>query len=175
MFRLQSQMQVPQQSESGMAQFPQSFEASNPILAPQRFPSQIPVQTPVMSVGRPGQDPLGVQSKQLLQGPIEKLTWTFPRLPEEPEQPAVPFALRQAISANSVAAQCGENAVYVEVMEDFFGTGKPLMASAFSLGGCTATGEDNTAQVLIFESELHGCNSMLTVRVLKIWSCLLVF
>nr|XP_055049950.1 zona pellucida sperm-binding protein 3-like [Misgurnus anguillicaudatus] len=159
MLRLQSQMKVPQQSQSGMPLFPQS----NPILAPQRLPSQIPIQTPAVSGGRPGQDPLGVQSKQLLQGPIEKLTWTFPRLPEEPEQPAVAFDLRKPISVNSVAAQCGENSVYVEVMEDFFGTGKPLMASAFSLGGCTATGEDHTAQVLIFESELHGCNSMSTM------------
>uniref|UniRef100_A0A671RLM8 Zona pellucida sperm-binding protein 3 n=1 Tax=Sinocyclocheilus anshuiensis TaxID=1608454 RepID=A0A671RLM8_9TELE len=45
----------------------------------------------------------------------------------------------------------------------FFGNGKPLRSSAFTLGGCTAAGEDPSAQVLIFESELHGCGCTLTV------------
>ncbi|XP_056609655.1 zona pellucida glycoprotein 3e [Triplophysa dalaica] len=155
-----SQMQVPQQSETRMPQFSQ---ANNPMLVPQRFPSQFSMQTPDMVVGGPGQDPVGVQSKQLLQVPMEKLMWNFPRLLEEPVQPEIPFELRQPISPNSLGAQCGENSVYVEVMEDFFGTGKPLMPSGFALGGCGATGQDNNARVLIFESELHGCGSMLTV------------
>ncbi|XP_057201526.1 zona pellucida sperm-binding protein 3-like [Triplophysa rosa] len=159
-FRPLSQMQVPQQSETRMPLFPQ---ANNPMLVPQRFPSQFSMQTPGMVGGRPGQDPVDVQSKQLLQGPMEKLMWTFPRLPEEPLQPEIPFELRQPISPNSVGALCRENSVYVEVMEDFFGTGKPLMASGFALGGCGPTGQDNNARVLLFESELHGCGSMLTV------------
>ncbi|XP_051519294.1 zona pellucida sperm-binding protein 3-like [Myxocyprinus asiaticus] len=123
---------------------------------PQKIPFKIPVQMPV-------QDPVGVQSKQLLQGPVAKLAWTFPVLPQELEQPDIPFQLRHPVPANSVAAHCGENSIYVEVKEDFFGTGQLLMASAFTLGGCTAVGEDNTAQVLIFESELHGCGSIPTM------------
>lgn len=150
-FRLQSLVQAPLQSETRM-----------PVFAPQGLSSQMSLG---LAGGRPGQDPLGVQSKQLLQGPMEKLTWTFPILPEEPVQPAIPFALRHPISPNSVAAQCGESSVYVEVMEDFFGTGQLLMASGFALGGCAATGEDTNAHVLMFESELHGCGSMLTVRL----------
>ncbi|KAL0197770.1 hypothetical protein M9458_006310, partial [Cirrhinus mrigala] len=94
-----------------------------------------------------------------MMGPATKLTWSFPTLPEEPQQPDVPFELRHPVPANSVAAQCAENSVYVEVMEDFFGTGTPLKSSAFTLGGCAATGEDPSAQVLIFESELQGCGS----------------
>ncbi|XP_048061100.1 zona pellucida sperm-binding protein 3-like [Megalobrama amblycephala] len=113
--------------------------------------------------GKPSQDLLGVQSKELLQGPVAKLTWSFPSLPEEPQQPDIPFELPHPIPPNSVAAQCGENSVYVEVKEDFFGTGHPLLSSAFTLGGCAATGEDPSAQVLIFESELHGCGSTSTV------------
>ncbi|ROI15129.1 Zona pellucida sperm-binding protein 3 [Anabarilius grahami] len=113
--------------------------------------------------GKPSQDLMGVQSKELLQGPLVKLTWSFPSLPEEPQQPDIPFELPHPIPPNSVAAQCGENSVYVEVKEDFFGTGKPLISSAFKLGGCAATGEDPSAQVLIFESELHGCGSTSTV------------
>ncbi|XP_067230750.1 zona pellucida sperm-binding protein 3-like [Chanodichthys erythropterus] len=129
-----------------------------------RFPAQFPVQTLAKAgFGKPSQDPLGVQSKELLQGPVAKLTWSFPSLPEEPQQPDIPFELPHPIPPNSVAAQCGENSVYVEVKEDFFGTGKPLMFSAFTLGGCAATGEDPSAQVLIFESELHGCSSTSTV------------
>ncbi|XP_056587393.1 zona pellucida sperm-binding protein 3-like [Triplophysa dalaica] len=159
-FRPWSQMQVPQQSETRMLQSPQT---NNPMLVPQRFPSQFSMQTPGVVGGKPGQDPLGVQSKQLLQGPMEKLTWTFPSLPEEPVQPEIPFELRNPLSPNSVGAQCGENSVYVEVMEDFFGTGQLLMASGFALGGCGPTGQDNNARVLLFESELHGCGSMLTV------------
>ncbi|XP_050955677.1 zona pellucida sperm-binding protein 3-like [Labeo rohita] len=118
------------------------------------------VQTPARSdFARPSQDLFGVQSKELMMGPVAKLTWSFPRLPEEPQQPDIPFELRHPVPANSVAAQCGETSIYVEVMKDFFGTGQPLMPSAFTLGGCAATGEDPSVQVLIFESELHGCGS----------------
>ncbi|KAA0709606.1 Zona pellucida sperm-binding protein 3 [Triplophysa tibetana] len=48
-------------------------------------------------------------------------------------------------------------------MEYFFGTGKRLMASGFEMGGCGPIGQDDNAEVLIFESELHGCGSILTV------------
>ncbi|KAA0701868.1 hypothetical protein E1301_Tti017708 [Triplophysa tibetana] len=147
-------------SESRMPQFPQT---NNPMLVPQRFPSQFSIQNTGAVGGKPGQDPVGVQSKQLMQGPMVKLTWTFPSLPEKPVQPEIPFDLRNPLSPNSVGAQCGENSVYVEVMEDFFGTGQLLMASGFALGGCGPTGQNNNARVLLFESELHGCGSMLTV------------
>ncbi|CAM4692169.1 unnamed protein product [Leuciscus chuanchicus] len=129
------------------------------------FPAQFPIQTPVRTdFGKSSQDLMGVQLKELLQGPMAKLTWSFPSLPEEPQQSDVPFELLYPVPANSVAAQCGENSVYVEVMKDFFGTGHPVLSSGFTLGGCTATGEDTSAQVLIFESELHGCSgtSMVT-------------
>ncbi|KAG1968991.1 zona pellucida glycoprotein 3e [Pimephales promelas] len=140
-------------------------ESNNNAFAPQSFPAQVPVQTPVSTdLRKSSQDLMGVQLKELLQGPVAKLTWSFPSLPEEPQQPDVPFELPYPVPANSVAAQCGENSVYVEVMKDFFGTGHPLLSSGFTLGGCTATGEDSSAQVLIFESELHGCSgtSMVT-------------
>ncbi|KAA0722014.1 Zona pellucida sperm-binding protein 3 [Triplophysa tibetana] len=143
-----------------MPQFPQT---NNPMLVPQRFPSQFSMQTPGAVGGKPDQDPLGVQSKQLMQGPMIKLMWTFPSQPEEPVQPEIPFEQRFPLSSNSVGAQCSENSVYVEVIEDFFGTGQLLMASGFALGGCGPTGEDNYARVFLFESELHGCGSMLTV------------
>ncbi|XP_016397178.1 zona pellucida sperm-binding protein 3-like [Sinocyclocheilus rhinocerous] len=153
-----------QQTDSRMPPIPQRYDPSNLVFAPQRFPAPFPVKTPARSeFGKPSQDLLGVQSKELLLGPVQKLTWSFPSLPEEPQQPDVPFDLRYPVPANSVAARCAENSVYVEVMQDFFGNGKPLRSSAFTLGGCTAAGEDTSAQVLIFESELHGCGSTLKV------------
>ncbi|XP_039542353.1 zona pellucida sperm-binding protein 3-like [Pimephales promelas] len=159
-FRPRTLAQASQQSESWMSLVP-----SNNEFAPQMFPAPVPVQTPVSTdLRKSSQDLMGVQLKELLQGPVAKLTWSFPSLPEEPQQPDVPFELPYPVPANSVAAQCGENSVYVEVMKDFFGTGHPLLSSGFTLGGCTATGEDSSAQVLIFESELHGCSgtSMVT-------------
>ncbi|XP_067285037.1 zona pellucida glycoprotein 3e [Pseudorasbora parva] len=149
-FRSRALAQASQQADSRKPLVP-----SNTVFAPQRFP----VQTPVRTDFRYSQDIVGVQSKELLQGPVAKLMWRFPNLPEEPKQPDVPFELPHPVPANSVAAQCGEGLVYVEVMKDFFGTGHPLLSSAFTLGGCSATGEDSSVQVLIFESELHGCSS----------------
>lgn len=54
----------------------------------------------------------------------------------------------------------------MEAKKDLMGIGKPVLASDVTLGGCTATGEDSEAQVLIFESELHGCGSRLQVSCL---------
>ncbi|XP_067301013.1 zona pellucida sperm-binding protein 3-like [Pseudorasbora parva] len=154
-FRPRALAQASQQADSRM-----TVVSSKPVFVPQTFPAQFPLQTPVRTdFGKQSQDFMGVQSKELLQGPVAKLTWSFPSLPEEPQPAAVPFELPRPVPANRVAAQCGENSVYVEVMKDFFGTGLPLVSSAFTLGGCTATGEDPSAQVLIFESELHGCGS----------------
>uniref|UniRef100_A0A8C1UJ10 Zona pellucida sperm-binding protein 3 n=1 Tax=Cyprinus carpio TaxID=7962 RepID=A0A8C1UJ10_CYPCA len=153
-----------QKTDSRMPPIPQKYDPSNLVLVPQKLPAPFPVQKPARSdFKKPSQDVLGVQSKELLLGPVQKLTWRFPSLPEEPTQPSVPFNLRHPVPARSVAARCAENSVYVEVMQDFFGNGKPLKSSAFTLGGCTATGEDPSAQVLLFESELHGCGSILTV------------
>uniref|UniRef100_A0A9J8AWL6 Zona pellucida sperm-binding protein 3 n=1 Tax=Cyprinus carpio carpio TaxID=630221 RepID=A0A9J8AWL6_CYPCA len=149
-----------QKIDSRMPPIPQKYDPSNLVFTPEKFPVQKPARS---DFKKPSQDVLGVQSKELLLGPVQKLTWRFPSLPEEPTQPSVPFNLRHPVPAKSVAARCAENSVYVEVMQDFFGNGKPLKSSAFTLGGCTATGEDPSAQVLLFESELHGCGSTLTV------------
>ncbi|XP_043074708.1 zona pellucida sperm-binding protein 3-like [Puntigrus tetrazona] len=109
------------------------------------------------------QDPGSTQSKQLMQAPVAPLTWHFPVLPEEPRQPDVPFELHVPSPAQSVAAQCGESSVHVEVKKDFFGTGELVNPSFLNLGGCAAVGEDPEAQVLIFEYELQMCGSSLTM------------
>lgn len=96
------------------------------------------------------------------------MSWKFPDPPAE-EEPRFPpdFELKTPTAADSVGAVCGENSVRVEAKKDLLGIGKPVQAADVTLGGCPATGEDLEAQVLVFESELHGCGSQLLVRVLQ--------
>nr|BCD71192.1 egg envelope protein [Hasemania nana] len=108
-------------------------------------------------------DPVEVQFQQQLQGPVEKVTWRFPQVPLKPAEPPVPFQMREPVPADSVAVECGEKGVYVEVKQDFYGTGLLLMPSAITLGGCGPSGQDVAANVLMFQSELQGCNSVLTM------------
>ncbi|XP_022521901.2 zona pellucida sperm-binding protein 3 isoform X2 [Astyanax mexicanus] len=118
----------------------------------------------LLDIWRPVQEKIYLQSKQRVQGPIQKLAWHFPLVPETPRHKIDEnFQLRRPVRANSVAADCGENVVHVEVKKDLFGTGELLNPLLFSLGGCTATGEDSETEVLIFEYDLQSCNSSLTM------------
>ncbi|XP_067447033.1 zona pellucida sperm-binding protein 3-like [Thunnus thynnus] len=106
------------------------------------------------------QEPAAVlQEKQSLHEP---LSWRYPDPPAE-EEPQFPpdFELKAPTAADSVSAVCGENSVRVEAKKDLLGIGKPVRAEDVTLGGCPASGEDQEAQVLVFESELHGCGSEL--------------
>ncbi|XP_016418062.1 zona pellucida sperm-binding protein 3-like isoform X2 [Sinocyclocheilus rhinocerous] len=143
------------------------------VLAPQRavqslqtsaaFRPTRPVMSPAWVDPWKFQEPGNTQSKRLMQAPVAPLTWHFPVVPEEPQQPDVPFELHVPIPARSIAAQCGESSVHVEVKKDFFGTGQLVNPSFLSLGGCAVVGEDPEAQVLIFEYELQTCGSSLTM------------
>ncbi|KAL0963631.1 hypothetical protein UPYG_G00308840 [Umbra pygmaea] len=64
---------------------------------------------------------------------------------------------------DSVGARCGESVVQVEAKLDLFGTGQLVKTEDISLGGCLSVGLDLSAQVLLFESELHDCGSVLTM------------
>ncbi|RXN06304.1 putative protein C1orf112 -like [Labeo rohita] len=101
------------------------------------------------------------QSKEELLGPVRELTWKFPEVPAEPEQPDINFELAQPRPSDSVAVQCWENGVHVEVKQDFFGTGQLLEPSQLSLGGCGVMDMDAAARVLIFHSALQECGSEL--------------
>ncbi|TRY86584.1 hypothetical protein DNTS_018579, partial [Danionella cerebrum] len=107
------------------------------------------------------QDPGSSQSKQLMKAPAPALAWHFPVASEDPPQSAVTFKQSAPAPAQSVAAQCGESSVHVEVKWDFFGTGRLVNPSFLSLGGCGPVGEDPEAQVLIFECDLQDCSSSL--------------
>ncbi|XP_072530590.1 zona pellucida sperm-binding protein 3-like [Salminus brasiliensis] len=129
---------------------------------PQQMPRRGSVQNPALGgLFNPLEDSLAVQFKQLMQGPVKKLTWHFPQAPERPKQPVVHFERRQPVRVSSVAAECGESAVHVEVQKDLFGSGELINPSDLRLGRCSAVGEDSSAQILIFESELQQCNGVL--------------
>lgn len=103
------------------------------------------------------------QSKQNFEVP---LTWTYPEDPKPEPQPEVPFELRHPVPAATVAVECRESVAHVEVKKDLFGIGQFINPADLTLGACGATGEDSAAQVLIFESELHNCGSVLAVSSL---------
>ncbi|CAJ1056894.1 zona pellucida sperm-binding protein 3-like [Xyrichtys novacula] len=100
------------------------------------------------------------QSKQDFEMP---LTWTYPEDPKPEPQPEVPFELRHPVPAATVAVECRERDAHVEVKKDMFGIGQFINPADLTLGTCGATAEDNAAQVLIFESELHDCGSSLAM------------
>ncbi|XP_052441136.1 zona pellucida sperm-binding protein 3-like [Carassius gibelio] len=107
------------------------------------------------------QEPLGLQEKQVLQGPVKPLDWRFPIVPEVPSEMAVDFHLRQPVTPSSVAIQCGENRIHVEVQQDLFSNGELIQPSGLTLGGCPVVGLVPGSKVLFFENELQDCNSVL--------------
>ncbi|XP_071344381.1 zona pellucida sperm-binding protein 3-like [Trachinotus anak] len=100
------------------------------------------------------------QSKQTFEKP---LTWTYPEDPKPEPQPDVPFELRYPVPASTVAVECREKIAHVEVKKDMFGIGQLINPADLTLGACGAVAEDIGAQVLIFEAELHDCDSRLAM------------
>ncbi|XP_022541235.2 zona pellucida sperm-binding protein 3-like isoform X1 [Astyanax mexicanus] len=139
-------------------------QSGNPVGAPAQPKQPTLLNVPGLGgISNSPQTPLSVQLKQML-GPVKKLTWHYPQAPVQPQQPAVHFEPPQPVRATSVAVQCSENNVYVQVKKDFLGTGELISPAEITLGGCAATGEDSAAQVYLFQSELQLCNgvSMMT-------------
>ncbi|KAK9956632.1 hypothetical protein ABG768_014351 [Culter alburnus] len=147
-----------------LMQKPESVELSEqlkPIQALHGVQSQRPQLAPLT----PNEAPSSIQSKQEFQIPVSELTWKFPVAPEEPAQPDFNFELQQPKphAANSIAVQCWEDAVHVEVKQDFFGTGQLLEPSLLSLGGCGVVDLDAAAGVFVFHSPLQECGGELVM------------
>ncbi|CAM4683464.1 unnamed protein product [Leuciscus chuanchicus] len=135
------------------------LELWNPLQVASQF------QSPLGPVSKSlAQEPFGLQEKQLLQGPVKPLDWRYPIAPEVQSELAVDFQLRQPVTPSSVAVQCGENRVLVEVQQDLFSNGQLIQPSGLSLGGCPVVGQDPVSRVLIFEYELQDCNSVLMMN-----------
>ncbi len=154
---------------------PQSDPASRGPLSSQGFWNTLQKVSQFQDLDSRGfaQEPLGLQEKQVLQGPVKPLDWRFPIVPEVQSEVAVGFQLRQPVTPSSVAIQCGENQVLVEVQQDMFSNGHLIQPSGLSLGGCPVVGQYSNSRVLIFEYELQDCNSVLMVRNVKSYCILL--
>lgn len=94
------------------------------------------------------------QSKQSFEKP---LTWEYPDPPAPKPKIEVDFELRYPVTPSTVAVECRESTARVEAKRDFFGTGQLINPDDLTLGDCPVLAEDPVAQVLIFETELHGC------------------
>ncbi|XP_006782765.1 zona pellucida sperm-binding protein 3-like [Neolamprologus brichardi] len=106
------------------------------------------------------QRPAAVQQKETPF--LEPLSWRFPEEPTKDEPRFPPnFELRTPMAPESIKVICGDNSIRVEAKRDLLGTGVLVQTTDVTLGGCAATEEDPKAQILIFESELHGCGSQL--------------
>ncbi|AWO98413.1 putative zona pellucida sperm-binding protein 3-like isoform 2 [Scophthalmus maximus] len=99
-----------------------------------------------------------------LQPTVNALSWSFPADPVDPViRPPPKFEWPQRVTSKRVAVRCGESRVQVEVSQDLLGLGKLIKPEDTMLGGCSATDVDKLSHVLVFESELHGCDSKLVM------------
>nr|XP_057932020.1 zona pellucida sperm-binding protein 3-like [Doryrhamphus excisus] len=104
----------------------------------------------------------GTQDPQQTRNTFEKpITWMYPEEPQPEPKTDVPFELRHPVPAATVAVDCREKDAHVEVKKDLFGIGQFINPDDLTLGNCGLVGEDTAAHVLIYESELHDCNSKL--------------
>ncbi|XP_041853372.1 zona pellucida sperm-binding protein 3-like [Melanotaenia boesemani] len=92
----------------------------------------------------------------------KELTWTYPSDPQPEPKVDVPFEQRYPVPAATVAVECREDTAHVEVKKDLFGIGQFIDPADLTLGTCAAVAEDTAAHVLIYESALHQCGSVLT-------------
>ncbi|XP_052431144.1 zona pellucida sperm-binding protein 3-like isoform X10 [Carassius gibelio] len=150
-------------SQSPKSKKHQPYPASRVAVSSQVLGNTLQKASPSQGLDYSGfaQEPLGLQEKQVLQGPVRPLDWRFPIVPEVPSEMAVDFRLRQPVTPSSVAIQCGENRVHVEVQQDLFSNGELIQPSGLTLGGCPVVGLVPGSKVLFFENELQDCNSVL--------------
>uniref|UniRef100_A0A4W5JC97 ZP-C domain-containing protein n=1 Tax=Hucho hucho TaxID=62062 RepID=A0A4W5JC97_9TELE len=108
-------VQIPVQTEHGKpAPSPVQFEYRNPVQKPTQGPvkSEPPQPARKQQAFQPGKPPV---HGQVLNHMVK----------EEPKE-LVKFELKNPVSATSVAVQCREDVVQVEVKQDFLGKGTPI-------------------------------------------------
>ncbi|KAJ8380475.1 hypothetical protein SKAU_G00012530 [Synaphobranchus kaupii] len=79
-----------------------------------------------------------------------------PKVPTIAVEPPTP-------NPNAVKVHCGESSVQLEVDMDLLGIGHLIQPSDITLGGCRPVGQDGSTPALQFETELHGCGSVLAM------------
>ncbi|XP_020504694.2 zona pellucida sperm-binding protein 3 [Labrus bergylta] len=98
---------------------------------------------------------------------IEPFSWKFPEDPVELKiMPPVELKQQQQqqqVTKERVAVRCWESKIQVEVSQDLLGLSSRVKPEEVTLGGCPATEVDDSSHVLVFESELHDCGSILVM------------
>nr|BCD71176.1 egg envelope protein [Ophichthidae sp. und] len=103
--------------------------------------------TPRPTIGRPG----------FTQGPVTpRPTIGEPKGSTIPVEPPTP-------NPDAVKVFCGESSVQMEVDMDLLGIGHLIQPSDITLGGCGPVEQKGSTPVLLFETELHGCGSVLAM------------
>ena len=90
-----------------------------------------------------------------------------------PKVPTIPVA---APTPNPIPAKvyCGESSVQIEVDMDLLGIGHVIQPSDITLGGCGPVAQDESTGMLLFETELHDCGSVLAVGSMRFMWVVLV-
>ncbi|XP_015244431.1 PREDICTED: zona pellucida sperm-binding protein 3-like [Cyprinodon variegatus] len=100
-----------------------------------------------------------VQDQDLAQGP--NLSLSSPDPGRKGSKVVLKSKQPERAPAESVSVRCGEDKVTVAVNKNFLGNGQLIRPDDLSLGGCMAVNAvDN---VLLFETELHGCGGTVTM------------
>nr|XP_023681563.1 zona pellucida sperm-binding protein 3-like [Paramormyrops kingsleyae] len=105
---------------------------------------------------------------------LQPSMWTRAEQPQRPKSDQKVLRLQSNPTAEKhlqrpeaevqpVLAECQERSVLVAVRRDSLGFGQLIQPTEVHLGGCAPKGQDASAQLLLFESELHGCGSTLTM------------
>ncbi|XP_049609808.1 zona pellucida sperm-binding protein 3-like isoform X1 [Syngnathus scovelli] len=76
---------------------------------------------------------------------------------EDDPKMADDFEQRVPVPADSLAVQCGEGEVIIEVKQNFLGNGQLIRPSDLTLGGCSLLSVAD--HMLRFQTELHSCGS----------------
>nr|BCD71174.1 egg envelope protein [Nettastoma parviceps] len=124
--------------------------------------TQAPV-TPHPTFGRPGFTQAPVTARRILGRP------GFTQAPVTAGPtiggPKVPTITVEAPTARPDAVQvyCGESSVQLQVDMDLLGIGHLIQSSDITLGGCGPVEQKGSTPVLLFETELHGCGSVLAM------------
>uniref|UniRef100_A0A668A9H5 Zona pellucida sperm-binding protein 3 n=1 Tax=Myripristis murdjan TaxID=586833 RepID=A0A668A9H5_9TELE len=163
--------QIPQEPVRTASQLPRSphtsvhqskqTEQRNPL----HFPKSYQLRKPAVTVQNPqrlearkltSEQP---ELRQTVQAPVRS-PGLNPAVKQEPKV-LVRFEQRVPVPADSVAVRCGEGGVTVEVKQNFLGNGQLINPRDLTLGGCAAL--DTSDHILLFQTELQGCGSIITV------------
>lgn len=117
------------------------------------------------------ESPLGSEKRQILETNQGHQSYGFRNTLQSPKLTPVTggsetdlrFEHQEPEPPRTVAVECRESSVHVQVHRDLLGNGQLIEPADITLGGCEAVRFNNQAQILVFESALEGCSSEITV------------